>query len=30
MQDAETDDALVIRWEGAVDQYEVTVRRAHS
>ncbi|KUO06862.1 hypothetical protein [Streptomyces sp. DSM 15324] len=30
MQDAETVDAPVIRWEGAVDQYEVTVRRAHS
>ncbi|KUN81257.1 hypothetical protein [Streptomyces griseoruber] len=27
--DEETDGTLVIRWEGAVDQYEVTVRRAH-
>ncbi|WP_460061531.1 hypothetical protein [Streptomyces sp. YKOK-I1] len=28
MADAEADDALVVQWEGAVDQYEVTVRRA--
>ncbi|WP_340384354.1 hypothetical protein U5640_41305 [Streptomyces sp. SS7] len=29
MADAETDDGLVIQREGAADQYEVTVRRAH-